>query len=64
MYAVPENAQAIIDDISSKALTYLDKRTSDDFEAMLKRKVDLSANLLDPITVQYWYMRSMFGSEK
>ena len=63
MYAVPENAQTIIDDISSKALTYLDKRTSDDFEAMLKRKVDLSANLLDPITVQYWYMRSMFGSE-
>lgn len=47
--------------ISKSAVSYLDKRITDDYNALVKQKVDLKKNNLSYIAVQYLYMRSFYS---
>jgi hypothetical protein len=42
------------------AIPYLDKKISEDYDNLVKQKVDLSKDQLSSIQVQYLYMRSFF----
>jgi uncharacterized protein YfaS (alpha-2-macroglobulin family) len=61
--AIPQEAQNILNDITGKAIPYLDKATADDYNSLVKNKTDLTTDLLTPTQIQYWYMRSLFGNE-
>lgn len=47
--------------ISKNAVAYLDKRITDDYNDLVKRKVDLKKNNLSYIAIQYLYMRSFYN---
>ncbi|MDI3322303.1 alpha-2-macroglobulin family protein [Pinibacter soli] len=47
--------------ISKNAVAYLDKRIADDYNELVKRKVDLKKNNLSYIAIQYLYMRSFYN---
>ncbi len=47
--------------IISKALPYLDARLKEDYDYLLKYKVNLKSNNLSFIAIQYLYMRSFFN---
>ena len=47
--------------VTSDAVKYLDQRIKEDYENLVKNKVDLSKNNLGYIQVQYLYMRSFFS---
>jgi len=47
--------------ISKNAVAYLDKRITDDYNELVKRKVDLKKNNLSYIAIQYLYMRSFYS---
>ncbi len=49
-----------INSIVSKALPYLDKKIKEEYENLVKNKVDLKKNHLSNTAVQYLYMRSFF----
>lgn len=63
MNAVPVEAEDILDEISTVAIPYLDTQIAGDYESLVKQNTDLSKDLLSPLTIQYWYMRSMLGDE-
>ncbi|GGM97609.1 alpha-2-macroglobulin [Dyadobacter beijingensis] len=46
-----------------KALPYLDARLKEDYEALLRSKVDLAKHTPDPYAIQYLYMRSFFPTK-
>ncbi len=50
--------------ISDKALPYLDARLKEDYDNLIRYKVNLSQNNLSYIAVQYLYMRSFFPETK
>ena len=58
--AIPKELQDRIDKINGKALTYLDNEIDADYQKRIEQKTDLSKNLLSPLEIQYWYMRSFF----
>ena len=49
-----------VEQILNTAVPYLDQRIKDDYDQLLKYKVDLSKNNLNPLAIQYLYMRSFF----
>jgi uncharacterized protein YfaS (alpha-2-macroglobulin family) len=54
-------AQAnMLNEIVAQALPYLDARLKEDYDHLIKYKVDLKKNNLSSIAVQYLYMRSFF----
>ena len=46
--------------IVNKALPYLDKKIKEEYDYLIKHKVDLNKNNLSSTTIQYLYMRSFF----
>ena len=50
--------------IADKALPYLDARLKEDYDNLIRYKVNLSQNNLSYIAVQYLYMRSFFPETK
>ncbi|MBV4357080.1 alpha-2-macroglobulin family protein [Pinibacter aurantiacus] len=48
-------------EISKNAVAYLDKRITDDYNELVKKKVDLKKNNLSYIAIQYLYMRSFYN---
>jgi hypothetical protein len=46
--------------IAQKALPWLDKKMKDDYDYLLKYKIDLNKNNIGYNTIQYLYMRSFF----
>ncbi|SFP59042.1 TonB-dependent outer membrane receptor, SusC/RagA subfamily, signature region [Parafilimonas terrae] len=59
--AIPALQQNILNEITNKALLYADKEAEKEYEALVKRKADLTKEQLTPLMIQYWYMRSFFG---
>jgi len=47
--------------ISGAAVKYLDQRIKDDYDYLVKHKIDLSKNNLGYLQVQFLYMRSFFS---
>jgi hypothetical protein len=58
--AIPVNQQITLKSILDKAIPYLDKRLKEDYDDLIKSKVDLGKNNLSAIAIQYLYMRSFF----
>lgn len=54
----------ILQSIIKAALPYLDARIAEDYNYLLKSKVDLKKNNLNYTAIQYLYLRSFFPSEK
>ncbi|MES2892681.1 MAG: alpha-2-macroglobulin family protein [Bacteroidota bacterium] len=46
--------------VIDKALPYLDKKLAEDYAQLVKSKVNMNNNHLNPIVIQYLYMRSFF----
>ncbi len=46
--------------IANKAIPYLDKKIKDDYDNLIKHKINLKNNTLSNAAVQYLYMRSFF----
>ncbi|MGG9971330.1 alpha-2-macroglobulin family protein [Ferruginibacter sp. SUN002] len=51
-----QNVQSILD----AAIPYLDKKTKEDYDYLIKHKVKLNQNNLNATSIQYLYMRSFF----
>ena len=62
--AMDENAWAKIKSVVDKAVPYLDARIREDYDQLKKYKVDLKADNLGGIAIQYLYMRSFFPEYK
>lgn len=62
--AVPGSDYAGLKPIADKALPYLDTRLKEDYDNLIRYKVNLSQNNLSYIAVQYLYMRSFFPETK
>jgi hypothetical protein len=58
--AIPVNQQKEVNSILDKAIPYLDKILKEDYDNLIKSKVDLSKNNLSAVAIQYLYMRSFF----
>jgi uncharacterized protein YfaS (alpha-2-macroglobulin family) len=50
--------------IADKALPYLDARLKDEYDNLVKHKLDLTKNNLSYTAIQYLYMRSFFSEVK
>ncbi|MCU0322434.1 MAG: TonB-dependent receptor plug domain-containing protein [Chitinophagaceae bacterium] len=48
--------------IADKALSYMDEQLLNDYNEMIKNKVDLSKNNLSSTQIQYLYMRSFYNN--
>jgi hypothetical protein len=48
--------------ITGSAIKYLDQRIKEDYEALVKNKMDLTKNHLGYVQVQFLYMRSFFSN--
>ncbi|MDH7462274.1 alpha-2-macroglobulin family protein [Chitinophagaceae bacterium 26-R-25] len=48
-------------EISKNAVAYLDKRITEDYNELVKKKIDLKKNNLSYIAIQYLYMRSFYN---
>jgi hypothetical protein len=55
-----DNDYAAVKSIADKALPYLDARLKDEYDYLVKNKVNLSKNNLSYTAIQYLYMRSFF----
>ncbi|MBI2729510.1 MAG: alpha-2-macroglobulin, partial [Sphingobacteriales bacterium] len=58
--AVPVSSQEKIKSILKTAIPYLDKKLKEDYDYLVKHKVNLKQNNLGSIQIQYLYMRSFF----
>lgn len=58
--AVPAAAREKINKLLRNAIPYLDKRLKEDYDNLLKNKVDLAQNNLNSTIIQYMYMRTFF----
>lgn len=58
--AYPEKQQISLNAILDLAIPYLDKLLQQDYENLIKSKVDLQKENLSNIAIQYLYMRSFF----
>ena len=58
--ALPETDYQKIKNLVNKAILYLDKKITADYDYLLKYKVDLKKNNLSNTAIQYLYMRSFF----
>ena len=58
--AITNQAYTIIEPIVQKAIAYLDKKITADYQRLLKQKNVLLKNNVSPATIQYIYMRSFF----
>ncbi|UEG51270.1 alpha-2-macroglobulin [Ferruginibacter lapsinanis] len=59
---VEENREALL--IVSEAIPYLDKKIKEEYEYLVKHKVNLAQNNLSYTAIQYLYMRSFFSEYK
>ncbi|HRP33096.1 MAG TPA: MG2 domain-containing protein, partial [Agriterribacter sp.] len=62
--ALSDNSEAAWKELIDAALRYTDARLKEDYENLLRQKVNLTQNNLSPIAIQYLYMRSFFGAKK
>ncbi|MEJ8818094.1 alpha-2-macroglobulin family protein [Lacibacter sp. H407] len=58
--ALPAEQEKAINQIVTKALTYLDKKLKEDYDQLLKYKTPLKNQNISSIQIQYLYMRSFF----
>jgi uncharacterized protein YfaS (alpha-2-macroglobulin family) len=58
--AVPKEQQTLLNEMVTKAITYLDKRLKEDYDYLLKYKTPLKNNNIGSTQIQYLYMRSFF----
>jgi hypothetical protein len=58
--AVPEKTKSKINAIIKPALGYLEKKLSEDYDNLVRRKINLAINNLGYIQIQFLYMRSFF----
>ena len=63
MNALPANLADEFESITKPALRFLNKMMEKDYEDLKNNKVDLKANNLQPIQLQYLYMRSFFPDD-
>jgi uncharacterized protein YfaS (alpha-2-macroglobulin family) len=54
--------KAAWEDVTSKALSYCDKRLSEEYSQLVRSKAELGKNNLSRLTIQYLYMRSFFNT--
>ena len=62
--ALQGNDYAAMKPIADKALPYLDARLKDEYDNLVKHKLDLTKNNLSYTAIQYLYMRSFFPEVK
>lgn len=62
LQALPDQHQQAINAILEKAILYLDQQILNDYNELLKTKVNLKQNQISHIQIQYLYMRSFFKS--
>ncbi len=55
-------SKAALEDITGNALSYCDKRLSEEYAQLVKSKADLNKNNLSKLATQYLYMRSFFNT--
>ena len=58
--AIPQQTKDDLNDITAKAVSYLDARILDDYNDLKKYKADLNKDNLSQTQIQYLYMRSYF----
>lgn len=59
LQSVPAAHKATIDRMQQTAITYLDQRTREDYDWLIRNKADLKKHQLSNLQVQYLYARSM-----
>jgi uncharacterized protein YfaS (alpha-2-macroglobulin family) len=58
--AITHQHEEILEEITDEALSYADKKIAEDYQDLIKRKMDLSKNNLGHIQIQYLYLRSFY----
>ena len=61
--ALSKTADASIKTVVDKSIAYLDKKIKEDYDYLVKNKVDLNKNNLSYTAIQYLYMRSFFSEQ-
>jgi hypothetical protein len=62
--AIMDEQQFDIDNILKSAIPYLDRKIKEDYDNLIKHKVDLQKQHIGYIEAQYLYMRSFFPEQK
>ncbi|MBC7827916.1 MAG: alpha-2-macroglobulin, partial [Chitinophagaceae bacterium] len=58
--AIPEKSKTKINAIIKLALVYLDKKLKEDYDYLIKHKVNLASSNIGYVQIQFLYMRSFF----
>jgi hypothetical protein len=61
LHALPPSLTEKLNDIVKNALPYLDKKIKEDYDYLVKHKLNINNNNLDYTQIQYLYMRSFFN---
>ncbi len=59
--ALPNAVESGISGIEKRALQYLEAKIVDDHALLIRKKVDLKKNHLQPIQIQYLYLQSLYN---
>lgn len=60
--AIPAKYQSIIQDMTTKGVSYLDRKIKEDYDNLIRYKTNLKANNTGYTQIQYHYMRSFFDN--